>query len=58
MLITLLGMVSEVSPEHPSNAPQSMLVTLFGMVIWVRLEHPEYLQLPVCQLVLIETVEK
>ncbi len=40
MLVTLLPMVTEVSPEHPQKASFSMLVTLLGMVMEGRLEQP------------------
>ena len=37
MLVTLLGIVIFVSPEHPLNAELPMLVTLLGIiVVW----HP------------------
>ena len=41
MLVTLLGMVTEVRPEQPQNAASPMLVTLLPMVMEVR---PEQLQ--------------
>ena len=40
MLVTLLGIVTEVSPEHLSKAPPPMLVTLLGMVIEVSPKQP------------------
>ena len=36
MLVTLFGIVTDVRPEQPKNAPSPMLVTLFGIVIDVR----------------------
>ena len=33
MEVTLLGMVTEVKPEQPKNAPFPIVLTLFGMVI-------------------------
>ena len=41
MLVTLLGIVTEVSPEQPRNASRPMLITLSGMVIEVSPEQPE-----------------
>ena len=40
MLVTLLGMMTEVSPEHPEKAEPSMLVTLLGISIEVSPEQP------------------
>ena len=39
MLITLLGMVTDVSLEQPENASYPMVVTLLGMVMEVRLKQ-------------------
>ncbi len=36
MLVTLLGMVTEVRPLQPEKAQFPMLVTLLGMVTEVR----------------------
>ena len=36
MLVTLLGMVTEVKPEQPEKAYSPMLVTLLGMVMEVK----------------------
>ena len=41
MLVTLLGIVTLVRLEQPSNAEEPMLVTLLGIVTLVRLEQPE-----------------
>ena len=46
MLVTLFGIVIDVSPVQPENAPLPMLVTASGIVIEVRLEHPEYAEFP------------
>ena len=35
MLVTLLGIVMDVSPKQPEKAPYPMLVTLLGIVIVV-----------------------
>ena len=40
MLVTLLGMVTEVRPVQPWNAEPPMLVTLLGMVTEVRPVQP------------------
>ena len=40
MLVTELGMVTEVREEQPLNADSSMLVTEVGMVTEVREEQP------------------
>ena len=58
MLVTLLGMVTEVRLLQPEKAKLLMRVRLLGMVTEVRLLQSLYLQLVVSQLVLIETVEK
>ena len=34
MLVTLLGIVTEVKEEQPLKAPFSMLVTLLGMIVF------------------------
>ena len=39
MLVTELGMVTEVRPEQPENAYVPMLVTELGMVTEVRPEQ-------------------
>ncbi len=39
MLVTESGMLTDVSPEHSSNAPFPMLVTEFGMLIDVSPEQ-------------------
>ena len=39
MLVTLLGIVTEVKPEQSLKTKPSMLVTLLGMVIEVKPEH-------------------
>ena len=41
MLVTLLGMVTEVRLEQPLNVLASMLVTLLGIAIEIRLLQPE-----------------
>ena len=41
MLVTLFGMVTDVSLLQPKNAEDPMLVTLFGMVADVSLLQPE-----------------
>ena len=38
MLVTLLGIVTEVKPEQPSKALPPMLVTLLGIIVVL---HPE-----------------
>ena len=40
MLVTELGMVTEVREEQPRNADSPMLVTELGMVTEVRKEQP------------------
>ena len=40
MEVTLFGMVTEVKPLQPLNAPHSMEVTLFPMVTEVKLLQP------------------
>ena len=40
MLVTLLGIVTEVKEEQPRKAPSPMLVTLLGIVTEVREEQP------------------
>ena len=39
MLVTLLGIVIEVSEEQPEKAPSPMLVTLLGIVADVSEEQ-------------------
>ena len=39
MLVTLLGIVTDVKPEQVLKAPLPMLVTLLGMVIDVKPEQ-------------------
>ena len=46
MLVTLLGMVTEVRPEQPKKALDPMLVTLSGMVTEVRPEQPQKARSP------------
>jgi len=58
ILVTLLGIVTEVRAEQPEKVFSPILVTLLEMVIEVREVQPSYLQLIVCQLILIKTVEK
>ena len=41
MLVTLLGMLMLVRPEHPEKTLGSMLVTLSGMSMLVRPVQPE-----------------
>ena len=43
MLVTLLGMVIEVSPEQSQKARFPMFVTLLGMVTEVSPEQLSYL---------------
>ena len=40
MLVTLLGIVTEVKEEHSLKAIFPMLVTLLGIVTEVNLEQP------------------
>jgi hypothetical protein len=40
MVVTLLGMVTLVSPLQPRKVEDSMVVTLSGMVTLVRLVQP------------------
>ena len=51
MLVTLLGIVTDVKPLQPSKAELPMLVTLLGMVTDVKPLQLEYLQLTVFQFV-------
>ncbi len=39
MLVTLLGIVTEVKEEQPQKADSPMLVTLLGIVTEVKEEH-------------------
>ena len=39
MLVTLLGIVTEVRPLQPEKARSPMLVTLLGIVTEVRLQE-------------------
>ena len=39
MLVTLLGIVTEVKPEQPEKTPAPMLFTLLGIVTEVKLEQ-------------------
>ena len=39
MLVTLLGIVTEVKPEQLLNAEFPMLITLLGIVTEVKPEH-------------------
>ena len=41
MLVTLLGIVTEVKPLQPEKAEDPMLVTLLGIVTEVKPEQPE-----------------
>ena len=41
MLVTLLGIVMEVSDEQPMNVSTPMLVTLSGIVIEVSASQPK-----------------
>ena len=41
MLVTLLGIVTEVRPVQPEKADAPILVTLLGMVMEVRSEQPK-----------------
>ena len=58
MLVTELGIVTEGSVTQLLKAQFPMLFTELGMVTEVRWVQAPYLQLTVCQLVLIKTVEK
>jgi hypothetical protein len=40
MVVTPLGMVTLVRPEHSEKASSPMEVTPLGMVTLARLEHP------------------
>ena len=41
MLVTLLGIVTEVKPLQPEKADSPILVTLLGIVTEVKLVQPE-----------------
>ena len=41
MLVTLLGIVTDVKPEQPEKALPPMVVTLLGIVTDVKPEQPE-----------------
>ena len=58
MAVTLLGISTDESLEHPLKTFSSMLVSPFPISTEVRLEQPLYLQLIVYQFVLIKTVDK
>ena len=47
ILVTLLGIVTEVKPLQPSNSFSSMRVTLSGMVMEVKLEQPLNADFPI-----------
>lgn len=53
MLFTELGMLISFRFEQFANAHSPMLSTESGMLIVFRLEQSSYLQLIVCQLVLV-----
>ena len=40
MLVTLSGIVIDVSPEQPQNAEFPMLITLFPITAFVNPEQP------------------
>ena len=46
MLVTLLGMVTEVNPLQPQKAQSPMVVTLLGMVTEVNPLQPQKAQSP------------
>ena len=46
MVVTLIGIVTEVKPEQSSKAEQSMVVTLFGIVTEVMPVQPENAEPP------------
>lgn len=52
------GTITFFRPEQPSNALFPMLVTELGMLTEVRPEQSQYLQLVVCQCILVRMVEK
>ena len=58
MRVTELPMVTLVRPVQPENAEYPMLVTELGMVTLVKPVQKSYLQLVVCQIFSIKTVEK
>ena len=58
MLVTELGMVTDVSPVQNWKARSPMLVTELGMVTDVSPVQYWYLQFVVCQRLLVKTVEK
>ena len=58
ILVTLLGMETEVRLRQPSNAETPIDVTLLGMVIDVKPEQSENLQLVVGQWIPVKMVEK
>ena len=58
ILVTLLGIVTEVKPLQEEKASSPIFVTLLGIVIELKPLHPEYLQPIVCQRIPFKTVEK
>ena len=44
MLVTLLGIVTEVKPEQPEKANSPILITLLPIATEVKLRQPKYLQ--------------
>lgn len=49
MLVTELGMVMVVNPEHEEKVYSPMLFTEFPIVTEVKPEHDLYLQIALCQ---------
>ena len=58
ILVTELGIVTEVRPLQPEKAQYSILVTELGIVTEVKLLQPMYLEVNDYQLFVVNTVEK
>ena len=58
ILVTELGIVTEVRPLHSLKAPSPILVTELGIVTEVRPVHSLYLEVIDSQLFAVNTVEK
>ena len=58
ILVTEFGISILLKPIHPEKAYFPILLTELPISILIKFVHPAYLQLIVCQLVSIKTVEK
>jgi len=56
MIVTLVGIVTDVSDVHDSKAPAAIVVTLVGIITDVSPVHPQNVDMPILVVLLAKVM--